>query len=194
VCNLKICLHGDEEIFNVFLKNLSWVFICPRRSSAPLFTSSRWPVVTPDGGIDAQLSRCFAMTLKPLLLVPGLSLICLLSACAGPEPKSDPSEAWIDLQQPGNTNVLAEKIDGQRVADGRYFEVKPGVHRLDVTLIRGTDGNSAEPICTGRLDYSHFQAGERYQMNASSAGLSASASLVDSHGKQVAQSDRFQCS
>lgn len=134
------------------------------------------------------------MTLKPLFLVPGLSLICLLSACAGPEPKSDPSEAWIDLQQPGNTNVLAEKIDGQRVADGRYFEVKPGAHDLAVTLIRGTDGNSAEPICIGRLDYSHFQAGERYQMNASSAGLSASASLVDSHGRQVAQSDSFQCS
>ncbi|MEO6677837.1 MAG: hypothetical protein ABIO21_10710 [Pseudomonas sp.] len=134
------------------------------------------------------------MTFKPLLMLPGLGLVCLLSACAGPEPKADPSEAWIGLQQSGNTNVLAEKLDGQRVDDGRYFEVRPGVHRLEVTLIRGTDGNSAEPICSGRLDYSHFQAGERYQMNTSSEGLSASASLVDSHGKQVAQSDSFQCS
>jgi len=39
------------------------------------------------------------MSLKPLLLVPVLGFVCLLSACAGPIPKADPSEAWIGLQE-----------------------------------------------------------------------------------------------
>ena len=37
------------------------------------------------------------MSLKPLLLLPGLGLVCLLSACAGPLPKADPQQAWICL-------------------------------------------------------------------------------------------------
>ncbi|POA31339.1 MULTISPECIES: hypothetical protein [Pseudomonas] len=133
------------------------------------------------------------MTFKPLLLIPGLGLACLLSACAGPVPKSDPSDAWIALQQPSSSSLLADRVDGRRVDDGRYFEVKPGAHRLQMTLLTGADGNSVEPTCMGHLQYSGFQAGEHYQINTSSEGQSASARLVDSHGKQVAQSDRFKC-
>lgn len=133
------------------------------------------------------------MTLKPLLLIPSLGLVCLLSACAGPIPKSDPSEAWISLQQQSNTDVLADRIDGQRVSDGRYFEVKPGAHHLQMTMVDGANGSALEHSCLGELDYSNFQAGENYQISTSSEGLSGRASLVDSHGKQVAQSKRFRC-
>ncbi|RON53364.1 hypothetical protein BK666_00980 [Pseudomonas frederiksbergensis] len=134
------------------------------------------------------------MTFKPLLLLPGLGLMCLLSACAGPMPKADPSEAFIGLEQPGSADLLAQRIDGQQVSDGRYFEVKPGAHRLDMTLISGADGNSLDLNCTGRLNYSEFKAGEHYQINASSEGLKAGVSLMDSHGNQVAQSRGFLCS
>lgn len=132
------------------------------------------------------------MTLKPLLLIPSLGLVCLLSACAGPIPKSDSSEARIDLQQQSNINLLADRIDGQRVNDGRYFEVAPGAHQLQMTLIHGTDGVS-EPICMGHLDYGNFQAGERYTMSVSSEGQTAMVSLLDSQGKQVGQSARIRC-
>ncbi|MEB0223930.1 hypothetical protein [Pseudomonas sp. 10S4] len=134
------------------------------------------------------------MTLKPLLLIPTLSLVCLLSACAGPMPKADPSEAWIGMDQPASADLLAERIDGKEVHDARYFEVKPGAHRLDMTLLSGADGNSTDLNCMGRLDYSEFKAGEHYQINASSEGLKAAVSLVDSHGNQVAQSHSFKCS
>jgi uncharacterized protein YaiE (UPF0345 family) len=134
------------------------------------------------------------MTFKPLLMFPGLSLVCLLSACAGPMPKADPSEAFIGLEQPTSADLLAQRVDGHNVNDGRYFEVKPGAHRLDMTLISGADGNSLDLNCMGQLDYSGFKAGERYQVNASSEGLKAGVSLVDSHGHQVAQSNRFKCS
>lgn len=134
------------------------------------------------------------MTLKPLLLIPGLSLICLLSACAGPMPKADPSEAWIGLEQPSSADLLAQRVDGRNVNDGRYFEVKPGAHRLDMTLLSGADGNSTDLNCMGSLDYNGFKAGEHYQVNASSEGLKANVSLVDSHGNQLAQSKNFKCS
>ena len=74
------------------------------------------------------------MSLKPLLLVPVLGFVCLLSACAGPIPKADPSQAWIGLQEEAPNDLMAERVDGKRVDDGRYFEVTPGDHRLDVTL------------------------------------------------------------
>lgn len=134
------------------------------------------------------------MTFKPLLMLPGLGLVCLLSACAGPMPKADPSEAFIGLEQPGSADLLAQRIDGQQVNEGRYFEVKPGAHRLDMTLISGADGNSLDLSCTGHLSYSEFKAGEHYQVNASSEGLKAGVSLMDSHGNQLAQSRGFRCS
>jgi hypothetical protein len=129
----------------------------------------------------------------PLLRVSGLSLLCLLSACAGPMPKADPSEAWIGLEQPASNDLLAERIDGQRVDDSRYFELTPGAHRLEMTLISGADGNTTDLNCFGRLDYRQFKAGEHYHMVASNTGESAGVNLVDSHGKEVAQSDSFSC-
>ena len=47
------------------------------------------------------------MTLKPLMLIPTLGLVCLLSACAGPVPKADPSQAWIGLQGESSDDLLA---------------------------------------------------------------------------------------
>ena len=133
------------------------------------------------------------MTLKPLSLITGLGLVCLLSACAEPMPKDDPNFAMIDLQQGGNSSLLAERIDDQNLSDGRYVVINAGAHRLGMTLITGTNGSSAVPICMGHLEYGNFQAGEHYHVSASKDGFSASASLVDSHGKEVAQSDSFTC-
>ena len=53
------------------------------------------------------------MNLKPLLLIPSLSLVLLLSACAGPMPKQDPGEAWIGLKEEGNSDLMAERVDGK---------------------------------------------------------------------------------
>lgn len=133
------------------------------------------------------------MSLKPLLLLPGLSLVCLLSACAGPLPKTDPNQAWIGLQAESPNDLLADRVDGKRLADGRYFQVAPGKHRLEMALLQGANGNSVQPACMGRLDYSGFKAGERYQLVESSQGQDVSANLLDSHGQQVAQSDAFKC-
>ncbi|KPN92237.1 hypothetical protein [Pseudomonas nunensis] len=133
------------------------------------------------------------MTLKQLLLIPGLSVVCLLSACAGPMPKPDPGLAWIGLQEESPNDMLAERVDGQRIDDGRFFEVTPGAHDLAVTLFEIPSGDSNQEDCQGRVHYTQFKAGEHYQLVESSLGQAVSARLEDSHGKEVAQTDDFQC-
>ena len=49
-------------------------------------------------------------TFKPLLLIPALGLVLLLSACAGPMPKADPSEAWIGLQEEALCKSFIDKF------------------------------------------------------------------------------------
>ncbi|QZI68239.1 hypothetical protein K5F93_17565 [Pseudomonas protegens] len=133
------------------------------------------------------------MRLKPLLLIPALGLACLLSACAGPMPQPDPSQAWIGLQEEAPNDLMAERVDGQKVDDGRYFEVKPGAHRLDVTLFEESVGDSNQQDCNGHISYSGFKAGEHYKLVESSLGTEVSVRLYDAKGKQVASTHGFAC-
>ncbi|WP_416756925.1 hypothetical protein ACMGGD_23275 [Pseudomonas sp. BNK-6] len=133
------------------------------------------------------------MKLKPLLLIPALGLACLLSACAGPMPQPDPSQAWIGLQEEAPNDLMAERVDGQKVDDGRYFEVKPGAHRLDVTLFEESVGDSNQQDCNGHISYSGFKAGEHYKLVESSLGTEVSVRLYDAKGKQVASTHGFAC-
>ena len=133
------------------------------------------------------------MTVKPLLLIPSLSLVLLLSACAGPMPKQDPAQAWIDLKEEGTSDLMAERVDGKNTRDGRYFEVTPGAHRLDVTLYEGATGDQNQVDCQGDVQYKAFKAGEHYQLIKSSLGPEISATLMDSSGKEVAHTADFTC-
>ncbi|MDP9512088.1 hypothetical protein Q7O56_23935 [Pseudomonas protegens] len=133
------------------------------------------------------------MTLKPLLLIPVLGLACLLSACAGQMPQPDPSQAWIGLQEEAPNDLMAERVDGKKVDDGRYFEVKPGAHRLDVTLFEESVGDSNQQDCNGHISYSGFKAGEHYKLVESSLGTEVSVRLYDAKGKQVASTHGFAC-
>ncbi|QXI25946.1 hypothetical protein [Pseudomonas vanderleydeniana] len=133
------------------------------------------------------------MTLKPLMLLPTLGLAVLLSACAGPMPKADPNQAWIGLQEEAPNDLLAEKVDGKSIDDGRFFEVTPGAHKLDVMLVEIPVGDGNQEDCSGEVSYKQFKAGEHYKLVESSLGQEVSARLVDSHGKEVANTGDFQC-
>ena len=133
------------------------------------------------------------MNAKPLLLIPALSLVLLLSACAGPMPKADPNEAWISLEEEGSSDLMAERVDGKNVDDGRYFEVQPGAHRLDVTLFEEVGGDSNQVDCHGHVSYPNFQAGEHYKLVESTLGTEVRARLYDEKGKQVASVRDFEC-
>lgn len=167
-----------------------WIHLFAALDLAKL-TSIESPDVSGDGFL---LPRYTLMSSKSLLLIPMLSLVALLSACAGPMPKADPSEAWISFQEEPQGTLLAEDVDGKRLNDGRYFEVTPGAHKLDMTLfVAGGPGDSNQEDCRARVNFDQFKAGEHYTLVESSLGQEYRASLVDSHGKQVSKTQDFTC-
>ncbi|WP_085596366.1 MULTISPECIES: hypothetical protein [unclassified Pseudomonas] len=133
------------------------------------------------------------MNTKPLLLIPALSLVLALSACAGPMPKADPNDAWISLEEEAPSDLMAERVDGKNVDDGRYFQVRPGAHRLDVTVFEDSTGDSNQQDCNGHVSYSGFKAGEHYKLVESTLGTEVRARLYDGQGKQVASASGFRC-
>ncbi len=96
--------------------------------------------------------------------------------------------------RPGRlADLLAEKVDGKSINDGRFFEVTPGAHKLDVMLVEIPVGDGNQEDCSGQVSYQQFRAGEHYKLVESSLGQEVSARLVDSHGKEVAHTGDFQC-
>jgi hypothetical protein len=133
------------------------------------------------------------MKAKTLLLVPMLSLVAVLSACAGPMPKADPSEAWIGLQEEPAGVLMAEDLDGKRLNDGRYFDVKPGAHTLDLSLIVEGNGDDGQMNCQAAIRFNQFKAGARYKLVESSLGEEYRVKLEDSQGHPLGHSKDFTC-
>ncbi|MDB6142164.1 MAG: hypothetical protein JWP80_1208 [Pseudomonas sp.] len=132
------------------------------------------------------------MSSKTLLLIPMLGLIAALAGCAGPMPKADPSEAFITLKGTQGS-LLADDVDGQRISDGRYFEVTPGAHKLDMTLFVAGMGYANQEDCQVQVNFKDFKAGEHYQLVETGSGVDYRASLFDSQGHQLSQAKSFTC-
>ena len=130
-----------------------------------------------------------------------LGMACLLSACVStPLPKPDPSLAWVDLETQTGRLVMAERLDHQRMTDGRYFQVSPGRHELMVrfdyeVFIGGMSqfSNPQERLCYITLNYADFQPGQRYRLQARSLGFNAYARLYSAEGKVLAQERQVNC-
>ena len=130
-----------------------------------------------------------------------LGMACLLSACVStPLPKPDPSLAWVDLETQTGRLVMAERLDHQRMTDGRYFQVSPGSHELMVrfdyeVFIGGMSqfSNPQERLCYITLNYAGFQPGQRYRLQARSLGFNAYARLYSAEGKVLAQERLVNC-
>ncbi|KMN14131.1 lipoprotein [Pseudomonas weihenstephanensis] len=130
-----------------------------------------------------------------------LGMACLLSACVStPLPKPDPNLAWVDLETQTGKLVMAERLDHQRMTDGRYFQVSPGSHELMVrfdyeVFIGGMSqfSNPQERLCYITLNYADFQPGQRYRLQARSLGFNAYARLYSAEGKVLAQERQVNC-
>ena len=132
-----------------------------------------------------------------LLLVAGV-----VSGCASPLPAVDPQMAWIDLATPtpGGKLLMAERLDKQRLADGRYFQVTPGSHelivRFDFEIFGGGLGIFSDPqerLCYMIVQYDHFEAGQRYRLEGRSLSFTPSARLLDAKGEIVAEERQINC-
>lgn len=135
--------------------------------------------------------------------LPILLSLLTLSACASPLPPPDPHQAWISMQIRAGYTLMADRLDGQRWGDGRYFEVRPGPHELDVRFQfevpgGGGGGNefSSEPVqmtCQLRLSYADFAAGQRYQIAARPLQRKAQGWLYDANGQVLAKAKVLRC-
>jgi len=133
------------------------------------------------------------MNTKALTLLPILGLTALLSACAGSLPKPDPHDAWVGLQEEARNSMLAEKLDGQPLRDGRYFQVPPGKHSLQVMVYASNSVYVDDRTCHASLTYPRFKPDEHYQLQESSLGVAMHVDLVNDHGKHVARTEHFDC-
>jgi hypothetical protein len=133
----------------------------------------------------------------PLLIVT----LSLLAGCAGPLPAVDPQKAWVDLHTFTGKTLMADKLDGVRTEDGRYFQVTPGKHKLEVRYdyeyAPGGLGLSMdiynELTCYVTINYDHFKAGHRYRLDVRHIANSIDAQLRDEQRKVLAEEGDIFC-
>lgn len=137
--------------------------------------------------------------MRPLLMIFALST--LLVGCAGPLPAVDPQQAWIDLRTMTGKLVMADKVDGVDTYDGRYFQVSPGSHVLQVRYdyevryggFSAMGDEYTELTCYIELRYEHFAAGQRYLIQARSLANDVTARLLDAQRNVLAEESRVTC-
>ncbi len=108
---------------------------------------------------------------QPMMLIA----LSALGACASPLPPVDPKQAWVDLytMTPGRA-IMADRLDGKRLDDGRYFQVTPGKHELVVRFdyeiyAGGMLTSPKDRTCYLTVRFDDFKAGERYRLEARAA-------------------------
>jgi hypothetical protein len=131
-----------------------------------------------------------------------LASLVLLNACASPVPPHDPGQAWVELSTTASDLLMADRLDGKRLNDGRYFQVPPGSHellaRFQFEVPGGGGGNimSSEPeqrTCEIRVRYADFAAGQRYRLEARPLVSTAQAWLYDEQRTVLARGRVLRC-
>lgn len=132
-----------------------------------------------------------------ILLVVALSA----TGCASPLPPHDPGQAWVELRSDPGSLLMADRLDDQRLNDGRYFQLSPGAHELQVRFqyeINGGGGldGMSEPLqitCKMRLRYANFEAGQRYRVEARPQVMKAQSWLYDGQRNVLARGQVLRC-
>lgn len=138
-------------------------------------------------------------SLSPLILA------ATLTGCASDLPPRDPQQAWVELhaQLPSQT-LSASRLDGQRLRDGRFFQMPPGAHELVMryTFERsgGGSGGGMQPgstpgdiSCYLRVRYDGFTSGQRYRLEARPLAAKAQAWLYGEGRTPLARGEVLRC-
>jgi hypothetical protein len=151
----------------------------------------------PDATIIDICSISELVMRQPLLITALLTL----AGCATPAlPPVDPQQAWIEMFTYTGNLVMADKLDGKSWPDGRYFQVQPGKHELQIRFDYETDGllgsaflDASNRTCYIVIAYDHFAPGQRYRLEARNAGVTISGRLYDAQRKMVAEDREVTC-
>ncbi|WP_044873374.1 hypothetical protein [Pseudomonas sp. LFM046] len=129
------------------------------------------------------------------------TLLASLTACAGPVPQPDPKMAWIDIDPDPSDTLMAHRLDGKHWNDGRYYQVLPGKHELELRYqfeVGGGGGGgfnmNSEPFtltCYMEMRYDQFEAGKRYRIEARNAANQPSAWLYGENRTVLARHEKF---
>ncbi|WP_194790459.1 hypothetical protein [Pseudomonas sp. UFMG81] len=132
-----------------------------------------------------------------------LYALIAVTACQAPMPAVNPQMAWVDFSMPfpNDRVLLAERLDKQRLSDGRFFQVSPGSHELVVRFDYEVNGGGGISLMGGTtvrqcyltINYQDFKAGQRYVLEARSMALTPEARLYNAAGEIVAQVSEFYC-
>ncbi|MDF2641160.1 MAG: hypothetical protein K0R45_432 [Pseudomonas sp.] len=136
------------------------------------------------------------MRLTPLCII-----LATLAGCASPLPAVDPNMAWVDMHTFTGRLVMSDKLDGENTPDGRYFQVTPGSHKLQVRYdyeyrsggIGIMSDDLRELTCFIDLQYDGFTAGQRYRFEVRSIANSVDAMLYDAQRNLVAEEEDVHC-
>lgn len=135
-------------------------------------------------------------------------LLLLLAAsafagCQSPLPAVNPQMAWVEFSTPfpNDKLLMAERLDRQRLRDGRFFQVTPGSHELVVRFdfeVPGGGGfgvmsGPTERLCYLTINYDHFEAGQRYVLEGRSIAFTPGARLYNAKREIVAEDRESYC-
>jgi len=120
-----------------------------------------------------------------------------------PLPAVDPQQAWVDFATPtpGAKLVMAQRLDGKNLNDGRFFQVPPGSHELMVRFdfevptggSFGGMGQTTDRTCFMTLQYDRFEAGQRYRLEGRSLGYNPNIRLYNKAGQLLAEERSVNC-
>ncbi|MDN7142666.1 hypothetical protein KC131_18620 [Pseudomonas sp. JQ170] len=126
-----------------------------------------------------------------------------IAGCQTPIPVADPQMAWVDFSTPfpNDRLLLAERLDKQRLRDGRFFQVSPGSHELIVRFDfevaggggMGMMGGPSVRVCYLTVNYAHFEAGQRYVLEGRSIAFTPEARLYNAKREIVTELSDFYC-
>lgn len=132
-----------------------------------------------------------------LRTISSATLLIACSACAAPLPEHDPNMAWVDVQAQAGHQLSAQRMDGSKVNDARYFQVSPGAHQLQVRLTYDHGGGSrtgdSQRRCRVDIPYADFQAGQQYSIRALAKGWTVRLWLYNSAGQRIIESNPVRC-
>ena len=128
--------------------------------------------------------------------ISSAALLVTCNACAEPLPEHDPSMAWIDVLSQAGQRLSAQRMDGNKVIDARYFQVSAGEHQLQVRLTYERGGSNAadsQRRCLVDIAYPEFAAGQRYSIRALAKGWTVRAWLYNAEGQRLIESKPIRC-
>lgn len=123
-------------------------------------------------------------------------LLSQVGGCSGARPEHENNKALVLVESRAGHHLSAQRVDGKKVTDGRFFILEPGQHKLSVRLsyerggqIEGTGWRN----CLAEISYADFYAAEKYSIRALARGYTARVWLQSEHGKRLAESQSVKC-